>query len=453
MKYKIPDINEVMGTPNQDIIDHDKQALIDQGWLLTKLLDDFNVVAKVTNICPGPVITTYELTLGSGTKTSSIEKLSMDLAMGLKSKSIRIIPITERSVVGVEIPNTNPSIIYLKDILNTEGFSLHNDDGVNVALGVDIYGNPVQTDLTKSPHMLIAGQTGAGKSVGINTFLISMLASKRPDELKLILMDMKIVELSPYNSIPHLLTPVITDKTNAIRALEWVIKEMDGRYQLLADAGVRNLQGYNKKSKKKMPYIVVVIDEMADLMMTGGKTVESLIVRIAQKSRATGIHLILATQRPSVDVITGLIKANVPSRIGFQTASQVDSRIITDKNGCEKLLGKGDMLFQDVSSSDVKRVHGSFVEYSDIDAMIKTCSAQGKAEHINFGNDIKITIHGQKPKHELDPKLIRLATELLGEKGILSVSRLQRKLKISYAQASEIVKHLKEEQRFPIVDL
>lgn len=439
MNYNVPDINTVMGEVPEQPVNYDQEQLIRQGNLLTHLLDNFNVSAQVCSIKPGPVITRYELELSAGTKANAIEKLSTDLAMGLKAKSIRIVPITERAVIAVEIPNENPQIVYLRDILNHSSF-MNNEDSINIVLGSDIEGNPVTTDLAKAPHMIVAGQTGAGKSVGINTFLMSMLATKTPDELRLILIDPKIVELTPYNDIPHLLTPVITESTNAIRILDWVAKEMDERYEKLADVGTRNIAGYNKKADKRMPFIVVVIDEMADLMMTAGKKAEKQIVRIAQKARAVGIHLILTTQRPSVNVITGLIKANVPTRVGFQTSSQIDSRIIMDSNGCEGLLGRGDMLFSDVSDPDIVRIHGAFVDYDDVDAMVEACH-QMPAEHINFNDDIKITINGSNVTNS---KLVNSAIRLLEEGGNPLAVYFQRKLNISYSKAISLMDELEK---------
>jgi len=438
MKYKIPDINTVMGKVPPHIEEHDEQELIQQGKLLVHLLDNFNVTAHVSSISPGPVVTRYELKMEPGVKANAVEKLSIELAMGLKSKCIRIIPITERAVVAVEIPNKNPQIVHLRDVLNSPEFKA--DKGLNVVLGRDIAGKPVTTDISKAPHMIIAGQTGSGKSVGINTFLISLLATKTPDELRLILIDPKIVELSPYKSIPHLLTPVITESTEAIRVLDWVAKTMDERYALLAKLGTRNIDGYNKKADTHMPYIVIVIDEMADLMMTAGKKAEKQIVRIAQKARAVGIHLILTTQRPSVNVITGLIKANVPTRVGFQTTSQVDSRIIMDKSGCENLLGKGDMLFQDVSNPDIERIHGAFVDYDDVDAMVNACS-QMPAKHVKFDDEIEIKIHGSNVSNS---KLIDSAMRLLEDGGTASAAYFQRKLNISYNLADKIMEHLEK---------
>ena len=438
MKYTIPDFNTVMGQVPTQESNHNEEQLIEQGKLLIHLLDSFGISAQVSTISPGPVVTRYELKLEPGTKANSIEKLSVDLAMGLKAKSIRVVPISERSVIGIEIPNENPHIVYLRDILNSSQF-MNDEQGINIVLGCDIAGNPVLTDLAKAPHMIVAGQTGAGKSIGINTFLMSILASKTPEELRLILIDPKIVELSPYNSIPHLLTPVVSDAKKAIRILDCVTKEMDARYVKLGNVKVRNIAGYNKKSAERMPFIVVIIDEMADLMMTAGKQAEKQIVRIAQKARAVGIHLILTTQRPSVNVITGLIKANVPTRVGFQTASQIDSRIIMDKNGCESLLGRGDMLVQDVADPDIHRVHGAYVDYIDVDNMVEACS-QYPAEHIKFEDDeIKITINCN---NILTNKLINSAIRLLDDGVDPSTALFQRKLNISYKMADKLLSEL-----------
>lgn len=437
MEYKIPDFNTVMGEVPSQTTDYDETRLKEKGSLLLYVLETFGITAQVCSICPGPVITRYELKLKPGTKTNTIERLSTDLAMGLKAKSIRVIPITERAVVGIEIPNEKSQIVYLRDILNSNEFT--NTDGINMVLGCDTAGYPIITDLTKAPHIIVAGQTGSGKSIGINAFLMSILATKSPDDLRLILIDPKMVELRPYNSIPHLLTPVVNDSLKAIKVLNWVSKCMDERYVELSNAGTRNIAGYNEMFPKRMPYIVVLIDEMADLMITAGKKAEIQIVRIAQKARAVGIHLILTTQRPSVNVITGLIKANVPTRVGFQTASHTDSRIIIDKNGCESLLGKGDMLFQDVSNPNLMRVHGAYVDYKDVDAMVKACS-QYPANFIKFEDETEMTVQGT---NVMTSKLMDSATRLLEENNNISIAFLQRKLNISYAMASKLMSELK----------
>ena len=442
MKYIIPDINTVMGQVPIQETNHNEEQLIAQGKLLTQLLDNFNVTAQVCSISPGPVITRYELKLGAGTKANAVEKLATDLAMGLKAKSIRIVPITERAVIAVEIPNENPHIVYLRDILNSSQF-MNDEGGLNVVLGCDITGQPVITDIAKAPHMIVAGMTGSGKSICENVLLTSLLATKTPDELRLILIDPKMVELSPYNSVPHLLTPVITDNIKAVKILDWVIKEMEKRYIKLSERGVRNIKNYNNKTDDKIPFIIVVIDELADLMMTGNKNVEKQIVRICQKSRAVGIHMILATQRPEVKIISGTIKANIPSRIGFKTSSQIDSRVIMDKGrgGCENLLGKGDMLFQDVSDPDIKRIHGAFIDYEDVDKMVEAC-AQYPAEHIKFDDDIKIHIHGS---NVVNTKLVNSAITLLDGGGSPSPIFFQRKLNISYVMAGKLIEELAKE--------
>jgi S-DNA-T family DNA segregation ATPase FtsK/SpoIIIE len=401
------------------------------------------------------VITRYEVELAPGVKVSRISTLSDDLALALRAKSIRILaPIPGKSVVGIEVPNRKAQIVYIKEILRSPEFSLE-DDTLKICLGKTIAGEPYVMDLTRAPHLLIAGQTGSGKSVCINSIMASFLCSKTPDDLRMILVDPKVVELKPYDAIPHLLYPVITQPDVAVQALKWSTFEMDRRYEVLAQCGVRNIKGFNAKvkegilpetmddvDKKKMPYIVIVIDELADLMMVAGKEVETNIARIAQKARAVGIHLILATQRPSTNVITGTIKANLPTRISFQVASQIDARTIMDKMGAEKLLGRGDMLFRPIEFPEPVRLHGCFLD----DAQAEKLALVASEQHVNYPQIQSFNLEddpsGGGENDEPRDEKFREAAELVVQVKQASVSLLQRRLGIGYARSGRLVDQL-----------
>ena len=425
--------------------------------ILETTLADFNIGAKVVDIDRGPVVTRYELDLAPGIKVTRITSLADDIAMAVKASSVRIVaPIPGKSTVGVEIPNKIRQLVRLKELIASKEYKKARYV-IPVMLGKDTSGKPIMTDLTRMPHLLIAGATGAGKSVCINSILMSILMTKRPDDLQLILIDPKMVELSIYEGVPHLLCPVVTDMKRAPWILEWATKQMDERYDFLNAVGVRQITQYNALGEEEiakrlrpdadadripnhLPYIVIVIDELADLMMSSAKEVESSITRLAQKSRAVGIHILVATQRPSVDVITGLIKANMPTRISFQVTSKTDSRTILDRNGAEALLGMGDQLFLPPGTSDLLRLQGTFVSDQEIRRIVtfvkqSAGSGQYKLDLDNWG--VK-TDDNEGPDDELYEQAIRVVLE--NQRG--SVSLLQRKLEIGYTRASRLVDYM-----------
>jgi len=421
------------------------------------------------------VITRFELQLAPGVKVSQVTNLSKDLARAMLVVSIRVVEvIAGKSTVGIEIPNEHKVIVYFSDVLGSKEFS-DSKASIPLGLGHDISGHPVVTDLAKMPHLLVAGTTGSGKSVGVNSMILSMIFQLSPDQLRLIMVDPKMLELSIYEDIPHLLAPVVTDMKEAANALRWCVAEMERRYKLMAAMGVRNLAGYNKKidaaidagdpikdplftanplapeqeadELETLPFIVIVIDEFADMMMIVGKKVEELIARLAQKARAAGLHLIIATQRPSVDVITGLIKANVPTRIAFQVSSKIDSRTILDQMGAENLLGHGDMLFLPPGMGYPQRIHGAFVSDEEVHAVVNDLKSRGKAEYIDeilSGDGVTTggVIPGDAdPQSETDP-LYDQAVAIVTESRRASISGLQRRLKVGYNRAARMVEDM-----------
>lgn len=435
--------------------------------LVETTLMDFGVTAKVENTIPGPVITRFELDLAAGVKVSKVTTLTKDLARELSVASVRIVEVIPgKSLMGIEIPNENREMVLLRQILESPGY-LNSSSKLTMALGKGIAGEPVSVDLGKMPHLLVAGTTGSGKSVGINVMLLSLLYKSKPDDLRLILIDPKMLELAIYDEIPHLLTPVVTDMKDASGALNWCVIEMERRYTILASCGVRNLDSYNKKIEEanksgkpimdpttpdgveealeKMPYIVVIIDEFADMMMAVGKKVEELIARIAQKARAAGIHMILATQRPSVDVITGLIKANVPARISFQVSSKIDSRTILDQMGAENLLGQGDMLYLTPGSGIPTRVHGAFVSDDEVHKVVKELKMMGPPNYVTALakageiSDLKPNT-GDK---ELDA-VYQQAVAIIMDSKKVSISYLQRRLRIGFNRAARLVEIMED---------
>lgn len=450
-----------------------QKQLTQMSSLVELKLKDFGVSAHVVSVHPGPVVTRFELQLAAGTKVSKVSNLAKDLARSMSVISVRVVEVIEgKSVIGLELPNKEREMVRLREILSSEVYD-QADSPLTLALGKDISGHPIVVNLGKMPHLLVAGTTGSGKSVGVNAMLLSLLYKSSPDQLRMILIDPKMLELSIYDGIPHLLTPVVTDMKDATRALRWCVMEMERRYKLMAKLGVRNLGGFNQKVNqaieennplldpfwkasmetspsmlKPLPYIVVVADEFADMMMVVGKKVEELITRIAQKARAAGIHLILATQRPSVDVITGLIKANIPTRIAFQVSSKIDSRTILDQSGAEQLLGHGDMLYLPPGKGLPIRVHGAFVDDNEVHRVTTELKKQGTPEYID---EILAGEEGDAGQGGFDE--IGFESENLGEKDALydqavqivlqtrktSVSNIQRRLKIGYNRAARLV--------------
>jgi S-DNA-T family DNA segregation ATPase FtsK/SpoIIIE len=440
--------------------------------LLETKLEEFGIEATVESVLPGPVVTRFEIQPAPGTKASKITNIAQDIARSLSVSSVRVVEVIEgKSYVGIEIPNTNRKMVRLTEILSSQAFkkSLSN---LTLALGHDISGNPVVVDLAKMPHLLVAGTTGSGKSVGVNAMLLSLLFKSDPKDVRLILIDPKMLELSVYDGIPHLLTPVITDMTDASNGLRWCVVEMDRRYKLMSLMGVRNLASYNKKVEEAaangkqlinplhpedeeylevLPSIVVVVDEFADMMMLVGKKVEHLIARIAQKARAAGIHLILATQRPSVDVITGLIKANIPTRIGFQVSTKIDSRTILDQGGAEQLLGYGDMLYLPPGVGVPVRVHGAFVGDDEVHRVVNDWKSRGEPEYID---DIVSSAQETGPipgwsgsessSSEDSDELYDEAVSFVLESRRASISAVQRKLRIGYNRAARLIESMEE---------
>jgi S-DNA-T family DNA segregation ATPase FtsK/SpoIIIE len=424
-------------------MDHETNSQI-----IVSKLASFGIATQVVGISAGPVVTQYELEPDASVRVSKIEALADDLAMALSARSIRIeAPIPGRSVVGIEIPNRDSNVVGLKSIFEEVEFA-DSSQGLTFALGRDVAGAARATDLTKMPHLLIAGATGSGKSVMVNALIASLLFRCRPDELRLILIDPKRVELSGYNGLPHLLVPVITEAEKASAALRWTVLEMENRYRLFAEAGARNIAAYNEsrvEPNDRIPFIVVIIDELADLMMQDGRSTEEPIVRIAQKARATGIHLVLATQRPSVNVVTGLIKANIPSRIAFSMASQIDSRTVLDAPGAEDLIGRGDMLFQPSDSPKPIRLQGVFVSDQEIEGVVNHWRAQGlpdyQLEIVEAAPSTGGGSAGTADDSDRD-RLFDEAVAVIQEHDRASASLLQRRLRIGYARAARIVDQL-----------
>jgi S-DNA-T family DNA segregation ATPase FtsK/SpoIIIE len=438
----------------------DKKLLAETGRLIAAKCLEFGVEGEVAEYHPGPVVTTYEFRPAAGIKVQQVMGLSEDLALALSAESIRIERLPGRASVGIEVPNPGGGeIISLRDVVESEKFA-HSPSLLTVALGKDIHGEPVVDDLRAMPHLLIAGTTGSGKSVGINALLSSILFKARPDQVKLILVDPKMVELEMYENLPHLLTPIITEPKKAANALKWAVGVMDDRFQTLSDFGqVRNAEQYNAAIKdpeavarvraqhpedpelklEPMPLIVIVIDELADLMMTSPKDVEEAIVRIAQKARAVGIHLVVATQRPSADVLTGLIKANLPSRIAFKVSSKMESRIILDGNGAERLLGRGDMLFLPPGTSRLRRVHGSFVSVQETAALVKFLRKQGKPHYDEeITKDREELVRRDDAGDETDP-LFDEAARLVVKERMASISFLQRRMGVGFSRAGKLI--------------
>ena len=472
------------GMPSIDLLDRpdkeknpiNQEELEQVSRLVEAKLLDFKVKANVVAVYPGPVITRFELDLAPGMKVSKISALSKDLARALSAISVRVVEVIPgKSVIGLELPNKHREIVRLSEVISCKAFE-ESSSALTMVLGKDIAGEPVVVDLGKMPHLLVAGTTGSGKSVGVNTMIVSLLYKSTPEDVRMIMIDPKMLELSVYEGIPHLLAEVVTDMKDAANALRWCVAEMERRYKLMSALGVRNLKGYNKKvlnainagepiidplwqpsdgldqtppQLEKLPSIVVIVDEFADMMMIVGKKVEELIARIAQKARAAGIHLILATQRPSVDVITGLIKANIPTRMAFQVSSGLNSRTILDQQGAEQLLGMGDMLYLPPGTGVPTRVHGAFIDDHEVHAVVKDWKLRGEPNYIEEilagGSDPDMLLPGEQPESSEDEELDALydeAVNFVTEKRRVSISSVQRQFRIGYNRSARIVEQM-----------
>ncbi|MDJ0868526.1 MAG: DNA translocase FtsK 4TM domain-containing protein [Myxococcota bacterium] len=468
--YEHPDIG-IFQRPPDTGKSYDRESLIMNSRILEKKLSDFGVNGRVVTVHPGPVITMYEFEPASGVKVNRITSLADDLALALRALSVRIIaPLPGKSVVGIEIPNPDRDIVYIRDLLESESFRKSRSK-LTLALGKDIFGNPIDADLAKMPHLLVAGATGTGKSVFLNSLLCSILCRVSPDEMKLLLIDPKILELSIYEGIPHLIADVVTNPKRAAAALHGIVVKMEERYQMMAALGVRNINQFNERVseliadghqsfrlKKKpgeeegrelplqrIPYIVVVIDELADLMVVSARDVEEALQRLAQMARAAGIHLVLATQRPSVDVLTGVIKANFPSRIAFQVASRTDSRTILDQNGSEHLLGQGDMLYLAPGTSKLQRIHGAFVSEKEVTELVAFLRQQGTPQFDETLIRAKEESEAKEERGEDVDDLYDRAIEIVAETRNASISYIQRRLKIGYNRAARIIEQMEQD--------
>jgi S-DNA-T family DNA segregation ATPase FtsK/SpoIIIE len=494
--YILPEPNELLTDPSGPLSRLTEEELKAQSEVLTRALKSFAVEGRVTDVRPGPVVTMYEYEPAPGTKVARIVNLADDLALALKAISLRIVaPLPGKSVVGIEVPNPHRETVSFKEIVMSDSF-VRSRSKLALGLGKDIFGAPVTADLKTMPHLLVAGATGAGKSVSLNTMLLSILFNARPDEVKLLLIDPKMLEFQTYEGIPHLLRPVITDPKSAARGLGWVVQEMERRYKLLAEAGVRNIDAYNRKvgyaqgvlpdsaktakpeqpelpiqflsederlsagettagpsitvpggsapptPPEPLPYIIVMIDELADLMMVAPKDVEDRIARLAQMARASGIHLILATQRPSVDVLTGLIKANFPARIAFQVSSKTDSRTILDANGAEALLGRGDMLYLASGTGRLMRLHGSFVSDDDVRRVVECVKKQSSP---SYSQELQSLKQEEAAEEEARDEVYEQAKDLVLSTGQASASLIQRRLRVGYPRAARMIEQMESE--------
>ena len=444
LKFNLPSL-DLLKVPSKKERENSEKNQSSDPDFLEKILLDFGVKGKIKKISHGPVVTLNEFEPAAGVKVSKIINLSDDIARNTSSESARISTIPGSSTVGIELPNAVRENVYLSEILNNSDFK-KKDIKLPIALGKSISGNPIVGDLSSMPHLLIAGTTGSGKSVCINTIILSLLYRHTPEKCKFILIDPKMLELSTYEGVPHLLCPVITEAKKAASVLGWVVKEMESRYRLMTREGVRNIDGYNSKHKLPMPYIVVVVDEMSDLMLVAGKEIENYIQKLSQMARAAGIHIIMATQRPSVDVITGTIKANFPTRISFQVTSKIDSRTILGEQGAEQLLGKGDMLYMS-SANRIIRIHAPFVSDNEIEKINNSLRSQAEPDYVdeilNFADEKEI---GDSSKNLNDKdELYQTALEIIKSEGKASTSFLQRKLQIGYNRAARIIDMMEAE--------
>ena len=451
-EYRLPKISEILEKRPAERDGELEREISENARVLAKTLEDFRVKADIINACHGPAVTRYELKPAPGVKVSKIENLADDLALALAAFSVRIEPVPGKAAIGVEVPNRTLEGVTLRDVLEDEGF-LQAESPLTVGLGIDIAGQAIFADLGAMPHLLIAGATGSGKSVCVNTLITSILFKARPDEVKFIMIDPKMVELSNYNGIPHLMVPVVTDSKKAASVLNWAVQEMEKRYAKFAELSVKKMADYNAAvPEEKMPAIVIIIDELADLMMVAPKDVEEAIFRLAQKARAAGIHLVLATQRPSVDVITGTIKTNIPSRISFAVSSQIDSRTILDTGGAEKLLGKGDMLFYPMGIGKPMRVQGAFISDEEIERLLEFVRSQGEEpepdeEIIRFTEAAEESADDKeksKGKASQQDELLEKAVELVLATGQASTSSIQRRFRIGYTRAGRLIDTMEE---------
>ncbi|WP_040211756.1 FtsK/SpoIIIE family DNA translocase [Clostridium polynesiense] len=452
VKYEFPPVDLLKINGSTKMNKEDKKELLNNANKLEETLGSFGVDAKIIQVTKGPSVTRFELQPSPGVKVSKIVNLSDDIALSLAARGVRIeAPIPGKSAVGIEVPNRSLTAVFLREVLESKEYT-SSSKNLAFALGKGIDGNCMVTDLSKMPHLLIAGATGSGKSVCINTLIMSLLYKYSPQEVKLLMIDPKVVELSIYNGIPHLLIPVVTDPKKAAGALNWAVNEMTRRYKLFAENGVRNIEGYNElfdknKITEKLPWIVMIVDELADLMMACPHEVEEYIARLAQMARAAGMHLVIATQRPSVDVITGVIKANIPSRISFAVSSQIDSRTILDSSGAEKLLGRGDMLFYPVGESKPIRIQGAFISESEVEKVVNYIKSQSDEPEVNYQTEILEHIDNEVSSTSTDEdrdSLLDEAIRIVVEAGQASTSLLQRRLRIGYNRAARIMEQLEE---------
>ena len=443
-KFKLPSVDYLKSPKKSERKNNSNEHDIDKDFL-EKILLDFGVEGKIKKISHGPVVNLHEFEPAPGVKVSKIINLSEDIARNTSSESARIATIPGKNTIGIELPKSSRENVYLSEIISETNFK-NKDIKLPIALGKDISGLPITGDLSSMPHLLIAGTTGSGKSICINTIILSLLYKHTPEKCKFILIDPKMLELSTYEGIPHLLCPVITEAKKAASVLGWVVKEMESRYRLMTKEGVRNIDGYNNKHKLPMPYIVVIVDEMSDLMLVAGKEIENYIQKLSQMARAAGIHIIMATQRPSVDVITGTIKANFPTRISFQVTSKIDSRTILGEQGAEQLLGKGDMLYMS-SANKIVRIHAPYVSENEIEKVNNFLRSQAEPDYIdeilNFVDEKELGANF--PNDENKDELYQTALEIIKSEGKASTSLLQRKLQIGYNRAARIIDMMETE--------
>ena len=445
-EYRLPGLGLL------DKIDQQKYEVAKEHYFavskkLEDIFNDFGVTGKVVGISPGPVITTYEFAPAPGIKINKIVSLADDIALGLKTESVRIVgSIPGKAALGIEIPNPKRAIVHIRDIIANETFQ-NAPSKLTLALGLDVVGKPVYADLGKMPHLLIAGATGSGKSVAINTIICSILFKATPEEVRLLMVDPKRIELSGYEDIPHLLHPVVVHPKMASRALQWAVREMERRYEILEDKRVKNIASFNEIAEEKLPYIVIIIDELADLMMVSSRDVEASITRLAQMARAAGMHLILATQRPSVDVLTGLIKANFPTRLSFKVSSRVDSRTILDVGGAEHLLGAGDLLFMPPGTARLQRIHGAYISENESERIVSFLKEQGTAQYdesvlriVEESEDGALSENGEEYDEKYDE-----AVALVCETGQASISMVQRRLRVGYNRAARMIETMEKE--------